>query len=231
MIEIPADKFWMGEGRDIHEIELPAYRIGKYLVTVGQWRRFVEATKHAGSPHTLNDPATYPVRYVSWRDAVAYCQWLTDDWRASSKIGAAEVVRLPTEAEWEKAARGTDRSEYPWGKDFEPDRANTGELGLGTTSAVGCFPCGASPYGCLDMAGNVWEWVQSKYAKYPYRADDGGEELGGDDLRVLRGGSWNYDQRHARCAYRGNDPPDDRSDANGFRVVVSGAPAQTGETV
>ena len=89
-----------------------------------------------------------------------------------------------------KAARGNDKRDWPWGNTFDVNKANIGESGIGGTSAVGCFPAGASPYGCLDMAGDVWEWTQSKSAKYPYKNDDGREELSGDAARVVRGGAW-----------------------------------------
>ena len=205
-----------------HQVDLSAYRISKYPVTVGQWKRFVAATNYSGEARALNDPDNCPVRYMSWHDAVAYCQWLTSAWRSSGKIGVSDVVRLPTEAEWEKAARGIDRREYPWGKEFEADRANTSELGVGTTSPVGCFPRGASPYGCLDMAGNVWEWVQSKDEKYPYRADDGREDLSDQNAaRVVRGGSWYFYQVFARCASRSVSHPASRLDYSGFRYVLS----------
>ena len=231
MIEIPAGKFWLGDETDrysvidntpIHEINLPTYRIGKYPVTVKQWRQFVAATNYQGDPRTLTDPDNHPARWVSWRDAQAYCQWLTTEWRSAQKISVTEVVRLSTEAEWEKAARGDDRRAWPWGNDFEADRANTSELGAGTTSAVGCFPTGASPYGCLDMAGNVWEWTHSKDKNYPYRADDGREDVNErrDSPRVVRGGSWYRYRNLARCAYRDSLHPDLRGGNVGFRWCV-----------
>ncbi len=170
-----------------------------------------------GEPFNLPN---HPVVGVSWYEALAYCQWLDEKLKAisSQKItrskGEAEQalwkglaqgklqVTLPTEAEWEKAARGTDGREYPWPGQFDPDKANINITGIGTTSAVGCFPAGASPYGALEMSGNVWEWVR------------------GD--KNLRGGSWLDDQVFARCAYRSWNYPDywDFSGV-GFRVVVS----------
>jgi len=241
LVEVPAGPFRMGddqdrEARPQYEVTLTAFRIGRYPVTVGQFRVFVEESGYRpGYPDCLRGTANHPVVNVTWHEARAYCQWLTGVWRAVGRIGAAEEARLPSEAEWEKAARGTDGRAFPWGDEWDALKCNASETGLGGTSPVGMFPGGASPCGCLDMAGNVWEWTGSLWGKdwgrpdfrYPYRADDGREDLQASDeiARVLRGGSFFDGQFYARCAFRLGDLPGYRRWFHGgylgFRVVVS----------
>jgi formylglycine-generating enzyme required for sulfatase activity len=168
-----------------------------------------------------------PVVGVTWYEALAYCRWLEAQVQAGHP-GAR--IRLPSEAQWEKAARGTEARRWPWGDAWADDHANSEEAGLKTTSPVGLFPAGASPFGALDMAGNVFEWTSSRWGGgdlyrpdfgYPYAPSDGRESLEGPDLRVVRGGSWYFDARYARCAYRFRDQPDYFAGARGFRVVLS----------
>jgi formylglycine-generating enzyme required for sulfatase activity len=165
-----------------------------------------------GSPYNLGN---HPVVGVSWYEAVAFCRWLTERLQAAGEIKRGQEVSLPTEAQWEKAARGTDDRVYPWGDKADPDRANYDETGLGTPSAVGCFPGGMSPYACQDMSGNVWEWCRTKYD----RPDD--NSLEGDVRRVIRGGAFDNDERVVRCAFRLDSGPNYGYFNVGFRVVVS----------
>ena len=169
-----------------------------------------------GTPFNLPN---HPVVGVSWYEAVAFCRWLTERLRENGEIGPDQKMTLPTEAQWEKASRGADGRIYPWGKEPDPNKANYNETGIGATSAVGCFPGGASPCSALDMSGNVWEWCQTKWrGSYEEPADESLEEA---DPRVVRGGSWIRHQRFVRCAFRDGFYPVSRVYSLGFRVVVS----------
>ena len=241
-VSVEPGGFWMGDDEDDdakprHRVQLPAFRVGKYPVTNEQYRRFVQATERAwASPDAdKRDKRNHPACYVTWHDAIAYCEWLTGEWRRNGKIDAGELVTLPSEAEWERAARGTDGRMFPWGDGWRQDCANTSEAGIGDTCAVGMFPNGKSETGCLDMAGNVWQWTRSLWGKdwgppdfkYPYAADDEQREslLAGDEvLRGVRGGAWFSGRDDARCACRGKYQPGLRDHLIGFRVVLRSAP-------
>ena len=217
-----------------HEVMLMTYRIGKHPVTCAHYLRFVTATGHewrwteARKPERANHPAVV----VNWHDARAFCEWLTGVWRAEGRIGGEELVRLPTEAEWEKAARGIDGRVWPWGNESpDPSRSNFGKT---DTEPVGAHsPSGDSPYGVADMAGNIWEWTSTlwgdtthaQYA-YPYTLTDGREnsEASGSVQRVLRGGSFYNTHAVIRCATRYRFIPGYDSRGVGFRVVVAPIP-------
>lgn len=242
MVLVPAGPFWMGTGEEQvqdmldrfdwarefqgadgfkreqpqHEMTLPVFEIGRYPVTNAEYAAFVEASGYRAPQHWRDGPlpeelADQPVTYITWQDAQAYVAWLRDR--------TDQPYRLPTEAEWEKAARGDDGRLWPWGNDWDPARANCQPAGPGERTPVGQYsPAGDSPYGCADMAGNVWEWCSSEYRDYPYRADDGRENLEGGGIRVLRGGYYGGNPGTVRCAYcRGG--PDDGSRNIGLRVA------------
>jgi formylglycine-generating enzyme required for sulfatase activity len=194
-IIIPAGPFLSGEA--LETVTLPEFRIARYPVTNEEYYRFVQETGHRRPDHWLRDGryppelSRHPVVFVSWEDSVAYTQW----------IGA----RLLSEVEWEKAARGTDGRQYPWGDTFIAENCNTSESKTDGTRPVDACPGGASPYGVVDMAGNVWEWTSTLYET-------------GEIWRVLKGGAWDYKGiKDTRCANRVYFRPTFRSGAVGFR--------------
>ncbi|MCB9077914.1 MAG: SUMF1/EgtB/PvdO family nonheme iron enzyme [Anaerolineaceae bacterium] len=225
-----------------HEVTLPAYAIQRYPVTNAEFGRFIDEQGYhtrdywpeAGwsrkesdgwtqprfwANRQWNDPAQ-PVVGVSWYEAVAYANWL------AAKTN--RPYRLPAEAEWEKAARGSDGRRYPWEGGWQPDRCNNKTSGPGRTTPVGQYsPAGDSPFGVGDMVGQVWEWCSSKYGGtedrpqfgYPYRSDDGREDLEGTDTRILRGGSWYNAAVECRCGYRDRSDPGNRVSDGGFRLA------------
>jgi len=225
-VTVPAGEFWMGSEKitasekPVHRVYVAEFQIARVPLTNAQYALYIKDAKvellsHWRSNHPPKGEENHPVVNVSWRDAQAYCRWL------SKKIN--REVRLPTEAEWEKAARGDqDQREYPWGNEWRELHCNSSELGLQGTSPVGLFLNGASPYGCLDMAGNVWEWCQSEYKPYPYQADDGREDLSDvQSPRAMRGGSWYYARVDARAAYRNWRYTNSCDYFFGFRVVCA----------
>jgi formylglycine-generating enzyme required for sulfatase activity len=158
-----------------------------------------------GIKHSVDDwekKKDHPVVYIKWTNAMEYCRWLNSLLKAELPTGL--VLRLPTEAEWEKAARGTDGREYPWGNEFDKNKCNSPGGRKGSTTPVGLYsPRGDSPYGCADMAGNVWEWTHSLKKDYLYNSIDGREDENASGRRVLRGGSFYDHEWYARCACRG----------------------------
>jgi len=240
--QVPAGPFLMGgEGERDESITHP-YRISRYPVTNAQYAAFVRAGGYAerrywteagwnwrekeeiSEPPNLGEPrdiSNHPRVAVSWYEAVAFCLWLTEQLRERGELGPDQEITLPTEPQWEKAARGADGRRYPWGSEPDPERANYDDTGIGATSAVGCFPGGVSPYGAEDLSGNVWEWTRSLYQDYPYRPGDGRENLEASGRRVLRGGSFLNTESYVRCAYRFDGHPGARPRSGGFRVVAA----------
>jgi len=198
MVLVPAGEFIMGtddrlpdEGPQ-HKVYLPAYYIDIYEVTNLQYKQFNDATHRRSPTHFRNrtfpeGKADHPVTYVSWEDADAYCRWAKK--------------RLPTDQEWEKAARGTDGRMFPWGGEFDVKKANTPirwqQIGsFGDTTPVGAFENGKSPYGLYDTTGNVWEWTASWYQAYPNNKV--ASESYGTRYKTLKGGSW-FDCSFYKC--------------------------------
>lgn len=216
-----------------HELTLAPFAIARVPVTNALYGAYVAAS---GAPAPLAwrglqpppEQRDHPVVDVSWDEACACCRWLerqgllyrvlTADGTPVARRGAP---RLPSEAEWEYAARGRDGRRFPWGETFASSCANTREGGRGRTSPVGAYPQGASPYGVLDMAGNVWEWTASLDRPYPYRADDGRELAAAPGRRIMRGGCYANPQGYARCACRFRLLPTVRNEFTGFRLALS----------
>ncbi len=241
LVLVPAGPFLMGSARPEESpsglVEVEGCFISKHAVTNEQFRRFVEATGHrtdaewSGSsqawtgtrwedvpgacwaaPQGPGSTALpdHPVVHVTWNDAMTYAKWAG--------------LRLPTEAEWEKSARGTDGRDYPWGHEWLDGMCRSSVGGVfgssGGTAPVGTFPSGGSPFGCLDVAGNVWEWCSSRFRPYPYMQKNGIEDPGGNEARVVRGGSW--DSNHTasfRCALRTSLQPHNHFGDIGFRCA------------
>jgi formylglycine-generating enzyme required for sulfatase activity len=257
-VEVPEGPFKMGSDKNRdpgawgdelpqHEVPLPAFYIARWPVTVTQFRAFVEAPDNdgfrPGDPDCLRGGPTQPVVWVSWHEALAYARWLNAklrEWEGTparlrallnGENGPVWTVTLPSEAEWEKTARGADGRTYPWGDTPDPNRANYVDTGIGQPSAVGCFPAGASPFGMEELSGNVWEWTRSLWGPdpdkpqfaYRYVPDDGRENLAaGDEVgRVVRGGAFVNSDGFVRAACRGRRRPDGRVGVIGCRLVVS----------
>ena len=224
MVRVPAGEFTMGsnDGDDhekpVHKVYLDEYYIYKHEVTVAQFKRFCQATRHKMSDQPDWNKDNHPVVNVTWHDAAAYAKW----------AGAS----LPTEAQWEKAARGTDGRTYPWGNEAPNaggkyrcncDPGDNAADGYEYTAPVGSFASDASPYGCLDMAGNVWEWCADRYDDGYYSKSPARNPTGPRDgkLRVLRGGSWFILSKYVRAALRGRGRPSRGGGFVGFRCVVA----------
>jgi formylglycine-generating enzyme required for sulfatase activity len=203
------------------ERSIVRFSISRYPVTNEQYHDFVEETRHKQPEHWhdytdleyLVELGDYPVVNVSWMDAMAYCKWLSE--KTGKKYG------LPTEAQWEKAARGVSGQPFPWGNLKDKFICNTSESGHGTIVSVGLnAPLDDSPYLVADMIGNVWEWTSSLYEPYPYEPEDGREDMHKPGPRVLRGGSFIDILGAVCCSARHSADPDLRLKNVGFRVVM-----------
>jgi len=225
LVYIPAGELTMGSDQGagdelpVHAVYLDAFWIDRTEATNAMYDKCLKAGQcnaHDSNHSSTRNPYygnivydDYPVIFVTWEDASAYCAWAGR--------------RLPTEAEWEKAARGTDGREYPWGNDG-PDKIWLNyNNAVGDTSKVGDYPNAASPYGALDMAGNVWEWVQDWYGETYYASSPASNPSGPDSgqYRVQRGGSWVIDDHYIRSAARYWAVPLSAYNYVGFRCARS----------
>lgn len=221
--EVPAGEFIYQDGE---KRTLPAFQISKYPITYKQFQAFIDAPDGFSNPQwwqglhpdglkqQQGGPGdqefkfwNHPREGVSWYDTMAFCRWL------SARLDYE--IMLPTEQQWEKAARGTDGRTYPYGDDFDQTKGNTTEAGIGQTSAVGVFPEGASPYGVFDLSGNVFEWTLTEYNSRS------STDITNNLSRVLRGGSWLSYDVFARAPDRYLRAPDDRHYDLGFRLVCA----------
>jgi len=241
-VEIPAGPFPMGsnplidpmafenerwsESRRQGAVDVPLYYIARYETTVAQYQDFIEATGYGAAQLGEIVDDTMPAAGVSWTDALAYARWLEAQMKSSSETPSelrnllqnGWKLTLPNEAEWEKAARGTESRIFPWGNQVRKDRANFSGTGPVPVGRISCPEC---PYGLRDMSGNVWEWTRSPYQEYPFTPDDDLENLAEDALWVMRGGSFNDVENNVRTAVRGAADPGARRPFIGFRLAIT----------
>jgi serine/threonine-protein kinase len=238
IVYVPAGEFVMGgevyyDERPIHIVDLDAYWIDQTEVTNGMFAVFLteegnreeagvtwldssdeDTTIHLAADSWQVDRGyeEYPVGEVTWYGANAYCSWAGR--------------RLPTEAEWEKAARGTNGNTYPWGNNAPTSELLNFNDNVGSTTKIGSYPNGAGPYGALDMAGNVWEWVADRHSRTYYATSPPNNPLGPETgfFRVLRGGAWNYRETYARSVHRNRGIPTISHDFIGFRCARDAFP-------
>lgn len=235
MVRIEGGTFAMGTESERHSVRLRTFHLARYPITNAQFREFAEKHYEISSywtpegdkwraTHTnhrrglLEHPVwgipNRPVVGLTWHEVIAFTHWL------AGKTG--KPYRLPTEAEWEFAAAGSDGRKYPWGNRASDDTTNTQEAGIRQTTAVGIFPGDRTPGGIFDLGGNVWEWTSSLAAEYPYKAGDGREKLERVGARVLRGGSYDSPRRVIHCTQRRPMEPTTRAALIGFRVALDG---------
>jgi formylglycine-generating enzyme required for sulfatase activity len=244
MVRVPAGEFTMGisdaqiqllvdkHGASVngfefekpeHKVTLGEFWIDRDPVTNAEYKKFLDANPARPVPDIELaqlkgwswDPAgrsfppgreNFPAVLVTWQDASEYCKWAG--------------MRLPTEAEWEKAARGTDGRMYPWGTEWSGSKTAYGERGTTDSAPIGSFPAGASPYGANDMVGNVWQWTGTLYKEYPYRADDGREEQATAGDRATRGGMFAFGAAVSRANVRNRLDPTNKAISVGFRCAM-----------
>jgi len=241
-VEIPGGPFLMGSDPTVDRmafdnerwsaaavqgtVDLPTFYILRHEVTVEAYRAFVRSTGHRADAQSLAAPPSLPMTNVSWPDALAYARWLETQLETAAGTPAAIKTRLdqgwhvtiPNEAQWEKAARGTDGRIFPWGNEPRTDRANF----RGTAPLpVGSKPCPECAFGLMDMSGNVWEWTRSPYQPYPFDPSNDVHDLETDALWVMRGGSFSDPENNIRAAVRGGGDPGVRRPFIGFRLVIA----------
>jgi formylglycine-generating enzyme required for sulfatase activity len=239
-VEISGGPFLMGSGppRDpdaydnerwspaqpMGTVDVSTFYIARHEVTVEEFAAFARQAGWRIDQRAIAGSPKHPVTNVSWTDALAYCRWLDKALKASSSpsplkklLAEGWGVTLPTEAEWEKAARGTDGRRFPWGNEPRPDRANYAGSG---TMAVGQRICADCAHGLSDMSGNVWEWTRSPYQTYPYDPSDDRSNLDADALWVIRGGHFADPPRLVRTTARTGAEPGARRPFIGFRVAL-----------
>jgi formylglycine-generating enzyme required for sulfatase activity len=243
-VEIPAGAFLMGSDPNLDpmayanerwsdqsrrgSVELPAYFIGRYEVTVAQLAVFAAATGYRLDPLTLQQPPDHPAANVSWTDALAYARWLQAQLQQTpgtpvplqQLLNAGWQLTLPSEAEWEKAARSSDGRIYPWGDTASTAYANFGGSG---TRPVGSSTCPTCAFGLSDLSGNVWELTRSPLQDYPFEMSDRPVDTTSDALFVMRGGAFNESANNIRAATRGGVEPAARRPFIGFRLVLTPA--------
>ncbi len=241
-VAIPAGQFLMGSNpafdRQAYEnerwsetqrqgrVELALFYLGRYEVTVAQYHAFIQASGHPAVEQTLAAEADHPVSSITWTDALAYCRWIEESLSNSSAtptqlkdlLAQGWHISLPSEAQWEKAARGNDGAIYPWGTRILDNQAN---YDSGSKQAVGSYDCPDCNYGLSDMSGNVWELTRSPFQPYPYSPDDDRMNLTEDALWVMRGGSFSDGAENIRSAVRGGVDPGVRNNTIGFRIALT----------
>ena len=231
-----------GDESPPHEVEVAGFHIARYPLTVLEFARFVAADGYrdedlwseGGFGQCGEAPAdwdsqlehpTRPVVEVSWFEACAYCRWLTQQRREAGVERHGEVVRLPSEAQWEWAARGTAGRRYAWGAEAPGEERCNFDQNVGAPTPVGVYPLGATPQGVQDLCGNVWEWCLDTWESDYQRRVGAGESRtpveSEEEGKSLRGGSWIYESRYVRAAFRYNLHPDLRDFVVGFRVLLS----------